>query len=292
MRQYEFKSFIDISSDSQFGLQNCGLSYRIREYNAIKDNAIKDNAIRDNAIRDNAIRDNAIIDLPKDTVKIIGDINYVTSYNYGGILGQEIVKSVKEYRFENKTFIVSKAVSNRRKWTKFGVSSGLGSGPDSASTSIVCDEVFFEPIRKNQIKDDTEDDNSSGIGNIFSAVGGSGGKVMKCRYCKGPHWSRKCTNRDNVSDIENSSKSKVLSNKQSSNEKPGNKKFDPSSLSDGAGGSRKKEKNENTIRVSNISENAVENDIRVLFDRCGYIRRLHYKVGKGYAFITFDSRLF
>ena len=99
----------------------------------------------------------------------------------------------------------------------------------------------------------------------------------------------KCTNRDNVSDIEDTSKSKVLGNEQSGNEKKSNKKFVPSSLSDGAGGSRKQEKNENTIRVSNISENAVENDIRVLFDRCGYIRRLHYKVGKGYAFITFDN---
>ena len=102
--------------------------------------------------------------------------------------------------------LVSRVVSNRRKWSKFGVSKGLPPGPDSASTHIVKDEVFFEPVIKSVVKDDSESDILGGV-NIFNS---SGSKKIKCKYCGGSHFSIKCPNKSNSSHKPNYNNEKII----------------------------------------------------------------------------------
>ena len=217
-------------------------------------------------------------------IEIIGDKKFITTYDTDN-LGRT-VKNVKEYKMEKREIKIPKVVSERRKWTKFGASAGLPPGPDKASTTKVCEDVFFEFTKRNTIIDDSGDGEGGGGGikNIFSAVGGSGTAVI-CRYCGGNHWSMKCTNKDvGTGGVGTGGVGDGV----------GKSKYVPPSMRNGVEGTGsvegiKRNREENTIRVSNISDNATENDIRDLFKRYGYIKRLFYKNEKGFAFITYDT---
>ena len=134
-------------------------------------------------------KSNIIFDIEEET--IIDDKKYITIYTKGesGI----ITKSTKIYKIETLKIKVPKALAERRKWEKFGVSKGLPSGPDKASTNIVYDEVFFEFTNRNKIKDDKEDD----VGSIF---GSSNKSTVKCKHCGGNHWSIKCSHKPDPKD--------------------------------------------------------------------------------------------
>jgi len=273
-----FKDLINID----LCLNEPTLKQRIREYNKKKNNQLYENKNKNfNTVRfidTIGVSENDL----EPKIKIIGDTKFITTYDTDE-LGRT-VKNVKEYKMEKREIKIPKVVSERRKWTKFGASTGLPPGPDEASTTKVCEDVFFEFTKRNTAIDDSEGGEGGGgsIKNIFSAVGGSGTSVI-CRYCSGNHWSMKCTNKD--------------AGTGGAGTGGGKSKYVPPSMRNGvegtvgAEGNRgiKRNRVENTIRVSNISVNATENDIRDLFKRYGYIKRLFYKNEKGFAFITYDT---
>ena len=305
-----FKDLINI----ELCLNKPTLKERIREYNKNKNkqlyknknfntvslsdigvsNGVSDNV--SNGVSDNVsngVSDNNL----EPKIEIIGDKKFITTYDTND-LGRT-VKNVKEYKMEKRKIKIPKVISERRKWTKFGASSGLPPGPDEASTTKVCEDVFFEFTKRNKAIDDSEDREGGGsIKNIFSAVGGSGTAVI-CRYCGGNHWSMKCANKDTGGvGARGVGARGVGSGGVGSG--GGKSKYVPPSMRNGAEGAGsmggaegnrgiKRNREENTIRVSNISENATENDIRDLFKRYGYIKRLFYKNEKGFAFITYDT---
>ena len=261
------KKLILIASDKQFNNYNfqnknyiSPLKDRISNYK-IKTNDNNSLINREEKEKKNS---NSLID--KEEINIIGNKKIITSYQQD-IESGIIYKTTKEFQLKKVKQFLPKAVLERRKWNKFGVSKGLDSGPDSASTSLKCDEVFFEFVNKNNIQDDT--DNLGGV-NIFSS---SKNKTIKCKYCGGSHWSMKCTNKDSAT--------------KDDSELPENDgKFFSKSIIKKRSSSKK---NEHTIRVSNISINATEKDIRDLFSRFGHIIKMYFKQEKGFAFITFDN---
>tara|TARA_Y200000002_G_scaffold362889_1_gene350455 strand:- start:49 stop:990 length:942 start_codon:yes stop_codon:yes gene_type:complete len=280
----DFKSYIEIITDKQRNDRSLLLLNRIKEYQTKKSLAATDVITCTDSVPDVEVdldadvdlnTDNSInfenIELPPEKVEIDLENNSKKVITYSLNEEGKIVKTTREYNISQKKYNLPKAVAQRREWTKFGVSAGLAPGPDASSTSTVCDEVFFEITYKSKIQDDTQDDSLGGV-NIF----GGSKKKMECKYCKGAHWSMKCPNRHLVNDNDGKKQGTSTSNG----------KFVPSHLRNG---NALGNKNENTIRVSNISDNATEKDIRLLFDRFGYIKRLHYKRGKGYSFITFDT---
>jgi translation initiation factor 3 subunit G len=288
-----FKDLINI----ELCLNKPTLKERIREYNKNKNKQLYKNknfntvSLSDIGVSDigvsNGVSDNDL----EPKIEIIGDKKFITTYDTND-LGRT-VKNVKEYKMEKRKIKIPKVISERRKWTKFGASSGLPPGPDEASTTKVCEDVFFEFTKRNKAIDDSEDREGGGsIKNIFSAVGGSGTAVI-CRYCGGNHWSMKCANKDAGGvGARGVGSGGVGSGGVGSG--GGKSKYVPPSMRNGAEGTGgvegiKRNREENTIRVSNISENATENDIRDLFKRYGYIKRLFYKNEKGFAFITYDT---
>ena len=202
--------------------------------------------------------------------KIINDKKYITIYTKGesGIIS----KSTKIYKIETRTIKLPKALVERRKWEKFGVSKGLPSGPDKSSTNIVYDEVFFEFTNRNKIKDDKEED----VGGIF---GSSNKSAVKCKHCGGNHWSIKCSHKPDPKDTTDNKPNNSIENSG---------KYVPKFRRDGVE-PIKENRNRNTINITNISENATDEDIRDLFYNYGRILRLYYNNIKGFAYLTFNS---
>jgi hypothetical protein len=205
------------------------------------------------------------IDFDKEKIAIVGDNKHVTFYRKDdeGI----IYKHTKIYRLEKHKIKVPQKVAERKTWEKFGVSKGLPSGPDKASTNRVFDEVFFEFTNNNKIGDDKDDDN-------MGMFGSNTKNVVTCKYCSGNHWSIKCTNKpDKIKDD------------KGDKDVPSNGKYVPKFKRDGE---KPLDKNRNTLRISNISENADEQDLRELFVNYGRITRLYYNQS-GFAFLTYSE---
>ena len=200
------------------------------------------------------------IDFDNEEVKIIDDKKYVISYRKDE--KGTIFKHTKVYNIEKRIYKLPKKVVERKHWEKFGVSKGLPPGPDKASTNRVVDEVFFEFTNNSKIKDDKESDTS-----LFS---NKRQNVLKCKHCGGNHWSIKCSYKSD--DI---GKPKI---------EPKTDKYIPKFKRDGVIPDR----NRNTLKVTNISDSADDQDIRELFYSYGRITKLYYN-NKGFAYIGYDS---
>ena len=203
------------------------------------------------------------IDFENETIEIINDNKYVTFYRKDdkGV----IYKHTKIYKIEKHLIKLPKNVVERRKWSKFGVSTGLPPGPDTASTNRVFDEVFFEFTNNNKVLDDREEDNGM--------FGSANKNVVTCKHCGGNHWSMKCTNKPD----------KLLNDDKK--EPSNNGKYVPKFKRDGE---KPLSKNRNTLRISNISTNAIDEDIRDLFYNYGRITKLYYNQ-TGFAYLTYSE---
>jgi len=208
--------------------------------------------------------DETKIKFDEEEILIEGDNKYVITYKKDneGLIS----KHTKIYRLETHKSILPKNVIERRGWSKFGVSKGLPSGPDSASTNIVVDEVFFEFTNNNKIADDKEEPNS-----LFSSTK----NAVTCKHCGGNHWSIKCSNKE-LSITKDPIESQVSSTK-----------YVPKFKRDGAE-PQAQNRNRNTIKITNITDTATEQDIRDLFINYGRITKLYYN-NKGFAYLTFSE---
>ena len=156
---------------------------------------------------------------------------------------------------------MSKAVAERRKWTKFGQCAGQGPGIDH-TTTVSNEEVFIEWNIGGKVKDDNEEtEDTSTNNNILSAIGGKFTGI-KCRNCGGPHMTYKCT----------------------SAKKPDEKKTSGKYTLDA------KKREDFSIRVTNFPEEVEETDIRNLFNSFGYIKRINLNTQKGFCFVSFGNK--
>jgi translation initiation factor 3 subunit G len=112
---------------------------------------------------------------------------------------------------------------------------------------------------------------------------------ITCRTCKGDHWTTQCPYKDTL----------VVTEKTTKPESKTGVYVPPSSRGGGSGNnSESYSRNEelHTVRVTNITEDATEEDIRDLFSRFGQISRLFLakdkdtNLCKGFAFINFTIR--
>lgn len=149
------------------------------------------------------------------------------------------------------------------------------------------------------------------------------GKKITCRLCKGAHFTSKCPYRDTlgalgvggadtpddgISTPQNEPSGAGGLSGGASGGGPGGAggKYVPPSMRAGAGrgagemmGGRGGPLNRDdlpTLRVTNVSEDTDENDLRDLFSRFGRVTRVFIGkdrdtgIGKGYAFVSFEDR--
>ena len=204
---------------------------------------------------------------------------------------------------------VSREIASRRQWKKFGEAKDHPPGPNT-KTTLIGEEVF---LRLAQNKNWDIEEKADSIMKADKV------KTITCRHCQGAHWTSKCPLKDMMSLMETSdskspssvglpdsfmrpSASPALSSSSSlgvtGTPTPG--KYIPrSQRASQSGDSLSHDGRDDslpTIRVTNLSENAQDSDLRDLFGPFGNVTRTFiakdHVTGfcKGFAFVTFTTR--
>jgi len=217
-------------------------------------------------------------------------------------------KKVVEYRNEDgKTIKVTnifkvdriklpRSIAERKNWSKFGEAKSDPTGVIS-STTVVGDEVFMQFLSNKEEPAKDIDPNTAALSKIT------------CRYCKGDHWTTKCPHKSLYEEIERrKDEADSLKKPEVSSSSGGGADgaYKPPSMRSGAasqaGASGKKfeprlgQKEEFTIRVTNLPEEATEPDLKELFKPFGSVSRVflakdkNTQQSRGFAFVTFTFK--
>jgi len=219
---------------------------------------------------------------PDEYIKVITEDKIGENGNVIGKITRKIrMKLVKE--------IVKPQVAERRKWRKFGDASNDGPGPNIQNT------ILGEPVFLKLTMDSLNLEDTTTKVTVEA-------KTITCKYCGGPHFTIKCQYKDKFSTLD--SVSAPSSAQDSLETRKG--KYIPPSQRGGADGSASSASplsaapgtrdNPNTIRLTNLSENTTEKDIRLLCSSFGTILRAFVSIDqstrrcRGYAFVSFTMK--
>ncbi|PVU97370.1 hypothetical protein BB561_000588 [Smittium simulii] len=188
---------------------------------------------------------------------------------------------------------VIKAVAERKKLHKFGAEQGKPPGPNSSTTTIG-EQVY---LKLSQWGDSKEEDTEEQSKLKESAVH----KQIKCRLCKGAHFTSKCPYKDSLEPLEEanaavdtaSAAGRAMEGAQKSAYVPphlrSNAKPTKDSFSDRSDGLP-------TIRITNLSKDTKDIDISSLCKPFGSISRIYLAKDrttnecKGYSFVTYYDK--
>ncbi|PFH46747.1 hypothetical protein AMATHDRAFT_69212 [Amanita thiersii Skay4041] len=214
------------------------------------------------------------------------------------------VKIVRKTRKVLQKSVVEHAVAERQKWAKFGKERGNKPGPDRATTTVG-EEVMLKLSAGNKLSEPEPSPEE----NVKARLAKAGAGKVVCRVCKGEHFTAKCPYKDKLAGLESS----VLDEdggaaSDAAPAAPGpaatstTGKYVPPSMRAGAsragesmrGGMSREDLP--TLRVTNISEDTQESDLRELFGMFGKVARVYVGrdretgAGKGFAFVSFEDR--
>jgi len=220
------------------------------------------------------------------------------------------IKTTRRAREVRKTTRVLKKVLERRKWAKFGVPRGVV-GPETGITSLgesVRLDLTPQIYQKKAEKEDK-------LGLQLEKTAGTGTtNSVSCRYCKGDHFTVKCPLKDTLGRGQDTAPSAPAPS-QFERDTPGDRavasaggapgKYIPPNLRDGIGGrksvdqarlARQELEDLCALRVTNLSEEADDEDLRALFCPFGAIQRIYLvrerdsDRSRGFAFVHFFNR--
>jgi len=232
----------------------------------------------------------------KDGTKTI--ITY--SFNEDG----KKVKNTRRIRFTTVREVVNPRVAERKQWAKFGLSVKDGPGP-AADTTSVGENIIFRPST-NWRKDAKEEKTEAG-----SIKDKLKDKKVKCRICDGEHFTARCPFKDTMAPVgEEGAAADVAAGAGDTPEGPGGLgavkgSYVPPHMRNGAagasagdrmGGGKFERDDLATLRVTNVSEMAEEQELRDMFERFGRVTRVFLAkdretgLAKGFAFISFQER--
>lgn len=224
-------------------------------------------------------------------------IKTVTEYKHNE--DNKLVKVVRTFKIEKVK--LSKTISRRKMWQKFGAAQGDPAGPNPSNT-INAEEVFMQFVQSKDSQPSEEVDQDP-LAKLKNA------KIVQCRICKGDHWTTKCPYKDTLQPLqekleEGAAKAEGIpgapgSAAPGSTAKAAGGKYVPPVMREGgskrAGESMATARKDEaaTIRVTNLSEDTRESDLQELFRPFGPISRIYLAKdkatgqSKGFAFINF-----
>ncbi|KAJ5655281.1 hypothetical protein N7507_007231 [Penicillium longicatenatum] len=227
------------------------------------------------------------------------------------ITNKDGTKTVISYRFndDNKKVKVTRRiktttvrehvnpqVAERRSWPKFGTPPG----PTFDTTSVGENMVFRPSINwKAQAKEAEKDGGEKG-----SMKDQLKDKKVKCRICSGEHFTARCPFKDTMAPVEEATGGAGVDadDKEAGGLGAGKSSYVPPHMRNGgaAGGEKMGGRFEKddlaTLRVTNVSELAEEQELRDLFERFGRVTRVFLardretQRAKGFAFISYADR--
>ncbi|OCH88517.1 translation initiation factor 3 RNA-binding subunit [Obba rivulosa] len=214
--------------------------------------------------------------------------------------GKKITRKIKRVLQKE---IVDHTVAEHKSWTKFGQEKGSKPGPDRATTTVG-ENVWLKLSAGNKSSEPEPSAEQTMKNNLVRA---GAGKVV-CRLCKGDHFTAKCPYKDSLPGLEGTDTPPFGADDTGTPAEPAaaapatGGKYVPPSMRGARGpgesmgrpgGSRD---DLPTLRVTNISEDTQENDLRDLFSRFGRVARVYVGrdretgAGKGFAFVSFESK--
>ncbi|KAJ7886696.1 eukaryotic translation initiation factor 3 subunit G-domain-containing protein [Mycena leptocephala] len=192
--------------------------------------------------------------------------------------------------------VVDHTVAERLKWSKFGQEKGKASGPDRATTTVGENVALkISAGNKHGVEPEKEEESTK----IKLAKAGAG-KVV-CRLCKGEHFTAKCPHKEALAGLEMDATAAGDDDAPAETAAPSlgaggsGGKYVPVWLRPGAkpppagsGGPGGNRDDLPTLRVTNLSEDTQENDLRELFGIFGRVAA-ETGAGKGFAFKAMEK---
>ncbi|PGH18700.1 eukaryotic translation initiation factor 3 subunit G [Polytolypa hystricis UAMH7299] len=211
------------------------------------------------------------------------------------------VKITRKIRTTVVKEFVNPEVAERRSWSKFGLEKGHAPGPSFDTTSIGENLIFRPSVNwKAQAKEaETAGPEKGSIKDQLKD------KKVKCRICSGEHFTARCPFKDTMAPVDEptgaGTDGDVDDERPAGSTGPGGSYVPPHMRKGGASaGDRMGGKYERdelaTLRVTNVSELAEEQELRDLFERFGRVTRVFLakdkvtNMAKGFAFISFADR--
>ncbi|KAJ1569371.1 translation initiation factor eIF3 subunit g, partial [Cladochytrium tenue] len=218
---------------------------------------------------------------------------------------KRIQQVTTKIRSKTVKVLVNPSIARRRQLRKFGDSAGLKPGPDSNSTSYG-DKVFLKLTTTGKGLDD-----AAPAADATKVAALANSKIM-CRICKGDHWTSKCPFKDthqlldapsgagdSMASLGGADESAVPG---SSAAAAGGSKYVPPSLRGRGPGAKMDDMPASrrddffTLRITNLSEEVTEQDLKDLVGRFGHTARVFVardretNMCKGFAFVSFYSQ--
>jgi translation initiation factor 3 subunit G len=197
------------------------------------------------------------------------------------------IKKIKEHQVVKK---VTPEMLARASWAKFGDAKRYKAG-DESMTATSLEEIFIERARL-QAKSEVEKASDP----LAAMASGAQTSLLVCRTCgkKGDHWTSKCPYKDLANDGVKPPEDDGTGPKRTAGG------YVPPSMregaSGGAGASMDRRRDENSIRVSNLSEDTREQDLQELFRPFGPVTRIYVAFNRetgesrGFAFVNMVNR--
>ncbi|KAE9614424.1 hypothetical protein Lal_00033792 [Lupinus albus] len=226
------------------------------------------------------------------------------------VIGPDVngIKKVIDYKFDeegNKVKIttttrtrklanarLTKRAVERRSWPKFG--DAVHEDVGSRLTMVSTEEIVLE--RPKPLGAKAEE--SQAAGEPFQR----GAVLMVCRTCgkKGDHWTSKCPYKDLAPPPEGFVDKPTASDASTAATGATKGSYVPPSMRAGAdrtsGSDMRRRNDENSVRVTNLSEDTREPDLLELFRPFGAVSRVYVAIdqktsmSRGFGFVNFVSR--
>eukprot|EP00899_Mesostigma_viride_P024704 jgi/Mesvir1/5418/Mv15481-RA.1 len=212
-----------------------------------------------------------------------------------------LIKTTKKLRVKKQNKKMSKAVIERRHWAKFGDARTASAIDNKTRTMISVEEIFLERANVEEKKDSEKQQEQL---NVLAAGGNT--SLLVCRTCgkKGDHWTAKCPYKDLAArggQLDDAGDDEPGAVKPLG--APGKGSYIPPSLRAGASAGRgegesmnRRGRDDNAVRVTNLSEDTREADLQELFGTFGPISRVFIAVdrdtgqSRGFGFVNFHNR--
>ncbi|GAB4860091.1 hypothetical protein Ancab_011569 [Ancistrocladus abbreviatus] len=221
------------------------------------------------------------------------------------------IKKVIEYKFNddgNKVKItttirvrklakahLSKRAVERRSWPKFG--DAVHEDVGSRLTMVSTEEIILERPRAPGSKPEE----TKVAGDSLAQLGKGGAVLMVCRTCgkKGDHWTSRCPYKDLAPPTESFVDKPAASEVAAAGASATKGTYVPPGMRAGAertGTDMRRRNEENSVRVTNLSEDTREPDLQELFRPFGVITRVYVAIdqktglSRGFGFVNFVNR--
>ncbi|KAK4126082.1 translation initiation factor 3, RNA-binding subunit [Parathielavia appendiculata] len=220
------------------------------------------------------------------------------------------VKRTRRVRYVVRREVVNPRVAERRTWAKFGDAASDSPGPNPSTTTVGENIIFVPSVNwRKEAKDEANDPNAQAMKDKLKD------KKVKCRICNGEHFTARCPYKDTMAPIGEAGavdpaagmgdEPSAAAAAATGAAGPGKKgSYVPPALRGDRAGARGEtmggkygERDDlATLRVTNVSEMAEEQELRDMFERFGRVTRVFLAkdrdtgLAKGFAFISFADR--